>query len=93
MISSEVFPDNGQLEPCSEKLPDNGFSHSETNPDIPSIPPGLEESNHNYFCHVEFVEDSSMTSIVDLATEGLQRLAHLSGYPPNNITIFCAKQL
>ena len=41
MISSDVLPDNGQLEPCSENLPDNGFSHSETDPDTPSLPPGL----------------------------------------------------
>ena len=40
MISSDVLPDNGQLEPCSDDLPDNGFLHSETDPDTPSLTPG-----------------------------------------------------
>ena len=57
VISSDVLPDNGQLEPCSNGLPDNGFSHSETDPDTPSLPPGLEETDHNYFRHVDFDED------------------------------------
>ena len=29
MISSDVLPDNGQLEPRSDDLPDNGLLHSE----------------------------------------------------------------
>ena len=37
IISSYILPDNGQLEPCSDDLPDNGFSHSETDPDTPSL--------------------------------------------------------
>ena len=28
VISSDVLPDNGQLKPCSDGLPDNFFSHS-----------------------------------------------------------------
>ena len=54
MISSNVLPDNGQMGPRSNNLPDNGFSHSETNPDTLSIPPGLEDTDHNVFCHVDF---------------------------------------
>ena len=38
MISSDILPDNGQLEPCSDDLPYNGFSHSETDPDTPYLP-------------------------------------------------------
>ena len=93
IISSYILPDNGQLEPCSDDLPDNGFSHSETDPDTPSLPPGLEETDHNDFCHVDFDEDSSMPPIVDLATAGLQISARLSGKPPNKSTVFHAKQL
>ena len=40
MISSDILPDNGQLEPCSDDLPYNGFSHSETDPDTPYLPLG-----------------------------------------------------
>ena len=57
MISSNVLPDNSQLEPCSNDLPDNGLSHSETDPDTPSLPPGLDETCHNDFRHVDFNED------------------------------------
>ena len=60
MISSDVLPDNGKLEPCSEILPDNGLFHSETDPDTTSLPPVLEETDHNDFCHVDFDEASSM---------------------------------
>ena len=49
MISSNVLHDKGQLEPCSKDLPDNYLSHSETDPDTPSLPPGLEETDHNDF--------------------------------------------
>ena len=71
MISSDVLPDNGQLELCSDGLIDKGFSHSETDPDTPSLPTGLEETGHNYFRHDDFDEDSSMPPIIDLATAGL----------------------
>ena len=71
MVSSDVLPDNGQLEPCLDDLPDNGFSHSETGPDTPSLPPGLEETDHNDFCHVDFDEYSNIPTIVYLATIGL----------------------
>ena len=71
MISSDVLPDNGQLESCSDNLPDNGFLHSETDPDTPYLPIGLEETDHNYFCHVDFDEASIIPRIVDLATTGL----------------------
>ena len=64
MISSNVFPDNVQLEPCSENLPENSFLHSETDPDTSSLPPGLEETDHNYFRHVGFDEDSSMPQLL-----------------------------
>ena len=57
MLISNVLPYNGQLEPCYNDLPDNGFSHSETDPDTPSFPPGLEDTDHNDFCHVSFDED------------------------------------
>ena len=93
MISSNVLPDNGQLEPCSDDLPDNGFSHSETDPDTSSLPPGLEDTDHNYLRHVDFYEDSSMPPIVDLATTGLQISARLYGKPPNKSTVFHEKQL
>ena len=91
MISSDVLPDNSQLEPCSNDLPDNGFSHSETEPDTHYIPPGLEETYHNDFCHVDFDEDSSMPLIVDLATAGLQISARLSGKPPKKSTVLSCK--
>ena len=71
MISSDVLPDNSQLEPCSDDLSDNGFLHSETDPDIPSLTSVLEETDNNYFCHVDFDEYSSMPLIIDLATAGL----------------------
>ena len=32
VISSNVLPDNGQLEPFSDDLSDNSFLHSETDP-------------------------------------------------------------
>ena len=54
MISSDVLPGSVQLEPCSDNLPDNGFSHLETYTDTPPLPPGLEETGHNYFHHVGF---------------------------------------
>ena len=73
MISSNILPDSGQLEPCYDDLPDNGFSHSETDPDTTSLPQCLEETDHNYFSHVDFDEDSSMPPIFELATEGLRR--------------------
>ena len=93
LIISNALPDNGQLGPCSDDLPDNSFSHSETDPDTLSIPPGLEETDHNDFCHVYFDEDSNMPQIVDLVTAGLRRSARLSGKPPNKRTIFHEKQL
>ena len=71
MIISNVLPDNGHLEPCSNDLPDKGFLHLETEPDTTSIPPGLEETNNNDFCHVDFDEDSSIPLIADLSTAGL----------------------
>ena len=70
MISSNVLPVNGQLETCSDDLPNNGFSYSETNLDTPSLPPGLEETDHNDFRHVDFDENSNMPPIIDLATAG-----------------------
>ena len=57
MISSDVVPANGQLEPCLEDLPDNGFLHSEADPETPSLTTGLEETDHNDFRHVDFDED------------------------------------
>ena len=93
MISSDVLPDNSQLEPCSDDLSDNGFLHSETDPDIPSLPPGLEEIDHNYFCHVYFDEDSSIPPIVDLSTSVLQRSSRLSGKPTNKINVFSCKTI
>ena len=93
MISSNVFPDNVQLEPCSENLPENSFLHSETDPDTSSLLPGLEDTDHNDLRHVDFYEDSSMPLIVDLATTGLRRSARLYGKPPNKSTVFHEKQL
>ena len=93
MISSVVLPDNVQLEPCSDDLPDNGFSHSETDPYTPSLPPGLEETDHNDFNYVDFDEDSSMLPISDLATAGLQRLARIYGKPPNKSTVLSCKTI
>ena len=92
MISSDILPANGQLEPCSYDLPDNGFPHSETDPDTPSLPPGLEGTDNNDFCHLDFDENSSMHLIVDLATVGLRRSACLDGKPPNKSTVFHAKK-
>ena len=83
IISPSVLPDNGQLEPCSDELPENGFLHSETDPDTPFLPSVLEETDNNDFCHIDFDEDSRMTPIFDLATAGLQILARLSGKSPN----------
>ena len=83
IISPSVLPDNGQLEPYSDELPENGFLHSETDPDTPFLPSVLEETDHNDFCHIDFDEDSRMTPIFDLATAGLQKLARLSGKSPN----------
>ena len=54
MIISDILPDNVQLEPCSDDLPDNGFFHSETDPDTPSLRLGLKETDHNNFRHVRF---------------------------------------
>ena len=71
MISSDVLPDNGQLEPCSDDLTDNDFSHSETDPDTPSLPTGLEETYHNGFRRVYFDEDSSTPPISHLTTADL----------------------
>ena len=91
MISSDVLPDNGQLEPCSNNLPDNCFSHSENYPDTPSLPLSLEETDHNDFHHVDFDEDSRIPLIVEFSTAGLQRLARLYGKPPNNINVLSCK--
>ena len=93
MIRSNVLPDNGQLEPCSNDLPDNGFSHSDTDPDTPSLPPVLVETDHNDFRHVDFDEDSRMPHIVDPDTAGLQRLARLAGKPPNKSTVLSCKTI
>ena len=93
MIISDVLPDNVQLEPCSDNIPDNGFLHLETDPDTPSLPPGLEDTDHNDFRHLYFDEDSSMPPIVDLVTTGLRRSARLYGKPPNKSTVFHEKQL
>ena len=65
------------------RLPDNGVLHSKTDTDTPSLPPGLEETDHNNFCHVDFDEYSSMPPIVDIATSGLQISARLAGKLPN----------
>ena len=54
MIISKVLSDNGQLEPCSNNLPHNRFSHSEIAPYTLSLTPGLEDTDHNDFCHVDF---------------------------------------
>ena len=35
--------------------------------------PNLEDTDNNYNCHIDFNEDSSMPSIIDLATAGLRR--------------------
>ena len=42
------------MKPFSNKLQDNGFSHSETDPDTPYLPPGFGDTDHNYFFHVDF---------------------------------------
>ena len=91
MISSDVLPDNSQRKPCSDEFTDNGFLHSENDPDTPSLPPGLEENDHNDFRHVDFDEYSSMTPIVDLDAAGLRRLARLYGKPPNKSTFLSCK--
>ena len=57
MISYGVLLDNGKLETCSDNLQENGFSHSETDPDTPSLPLGLEETYHNDVRLVDFDED------------------------------------
>ena len=93
MIRSDVLSDNGQLEPCFYDLPENGFLHSETDPDTPYLPRGLEETYHNDFCHVDSDEYSSMPLSVDLATSVLLISACLYGKTPNKSTIFHAKQL
>ena len=84
MIISDVLPDNGQLEPYSNDLPDNGFLHSETDPDTTSLPLGLKETYHKYFSHVDFFKDASMPLIDELDTSGLRRSACLDGKPPKN---------
>ena len=91
MISSNILPDSGQLEPCYDDLPDNGFSHSETDPDTTSLSPGLKETNQNDFLHVDFEEDSSIPLIADRATAGLLRSTRLNGKPPNKSTVFSYK--
>ena len=88
MISSGVLHDNGQLEPCSDDLPDNGFLHSETDPDTPSVPLGLEETDNNDFCHVDSDKYSSMPPIFDLDTSDLLGSACLDETPPNKSTGF-----
>ena len=93
MISYDVLPDNGQMEPCSGNLPDNGFSYSETDPDTSSLPPGLEYNAHNNFCHIYYDEDSSMTPNFDLATTCLRRSDRISGKPPNKSTILSCKKV
>ena len=93
IISSNVLPDNGQLELWSDNLPDNGFSHSETDPDTPSLPPGLEETDHNDFCHVDFDKYSSMPPTVERANAGLQILDRLAGNPPNKSTFLSYKTI
>ena len=35
--------------------------------------PNLEDTDNNYNCHIDFNEDSSMPSIIDLSTAGLIR--------------------
>ena len=45
--------------------------HSETDPDTPSLPPGLEETYHNGFRRVYFDEDSSTPPISHLTTADL----------------------
>ena len=92
MFSSDVLPDNGQLEPCSDYLPHNGFLNSETDPDTTSLPPGLEETDHNDFCHVVFDEYSSMPPIVYLAIVGSKILASLAGKPANKSTFLSCKE-
>ena len=92
MISSDILPDNGQLEPCSDDLQDHSFSHSETDPDTTYLPPGLEDTDHNKKFHVYFDEYSSMPPIVNLTTAGLQGSARLSGKPPNKITVLLCKK-
>ena len=87
MISSNVLPDNGQLELCSDDLIDKGFSHSETDPDTPSLPSDLEETDNNYFRCIDFDEDSIIPPIVDLATVGLQISARLASKLPNKSTV------
>ena len=93
MLSSDVLPDNSQLEPFSDDLTYNGFSHSETDPDTPSLLPGLEDTDHNVFCRVVFDEYSSMPLIVDLATAGLRISARLAGDPPNKSTVLSYKTI
>ena len=93
MTDSDVLPDNCQLEPCSNYLPDNGFLSSETDADTPNLPPDLEETDHDAFCHVDCDEDSSMPPIVDLATSGLQILAHIYGKPPKKSTVLSCKTI
>ena len=83
IISPNVIPDNGHLEPCSDNSPDN--------PPTPPLPPGLEETDCNNVRHIDFGENSNMPPIVDLATAGLQRLARLAGKLPNKKTgLSCA---
>ena len=91
IISTNVLPDNVQLGPCSNDLPDNGFLHSKTDPDTPSLPSVLEDTDHNDFCRIDFDEYSIMPLISDLVTAGLQMSACLSGKPPKKSTVFHEK--
>ena len=70
------------------RLTRNGFYHSETDPDTPYLPPGLEETDHNDFRHIDFDRDSSMPLIVDIATAGLKRSARISGKPLKKGAVF-----